>query len=291
MLSLAAATRGWAAPEPEIEIQEEEEEEEDELLLRCESVSAALKRALGMVHGNRFSAWRALLTLTLALALLPALLLASAAVLVRACRCCCWRRCPSGASRLLTAAPRRPARPPAGGTSDTAMGLVSRADVLKGCSPLAAGLKSYQLVGINYLMLLYRQRVGGGILVRRGGGRGAGAPGGQGAGPGAALCRRLAARPGGWWRAAAAGFPLPAQPICPSARLPLCRAGGRDGPRQDGAGHLLPGWAAGAAEQPASLALAHCWHRPAPAGLVARPLRCALACRPAASPPPAPALP
>jgi hypothetical protein len=42
---------------------------------------------------------------------------------------------------------------------------VSRADVLRGCSPLSAGLKSYQLVGINYLMLLYKQKVGGGILV------------------------------------------------------------------------------------------------------------------------------
>jgi SWI/SNF-related matrix-associated actin-dependent regulator 1 of chromatin subfamily A len=32
------------------------------------------------------------------------------------------------------------------------------------CSPLASALKPYQLVGINFLLLLYRQRVGGAIL-------------------------------------------------------------------------------------------------------------------------------
>ena len=32
------------------------------------------------------------------------------------------------------------------------------------CSPLASALKPYQVVGINFLLLLYRQRVGGAIL-------------------------------------------------------------------------------------------------------------------------------
>eukprot|EP00878_Enallax_costatus_P014375 GHUV01015035.1.p1 GENE.GHUV01015035.1~~GHUV01015035.1.p1 ORF type:complete len:687 (+),score=273.54 GHUV01015035.1:305-2365(+) len=51
------------------------------------------------------------------------------------------------------------------GLSSGALKLVERGPRLyQACSPLAEHLKPYQLVGINFLLLLYRQQVGGAIL-------------------------------------------------------------------------------------------------------------------------------
>lgn len=53
----------------------------------------------------------------------------------------------------------------ADGLSSGALKLVERGPRLyAACSPLAEHLKPYQLVGINFLLLLYRQQVGGAIL-------------------------------------------------------------------------------------------------------------------------------
>lgn len=51
------------------------------------------------------------------------------------------------------------------GMAAAALQLVERGPRLEAAtSPLAAHLKPYQLVGINFLLLLYRQQVGGAIL-------------------------------------------------------------------------------------------------------------------------------
>lgn len=51
------------------------------------------------------------------------------------------------------------------GAAAAALQLVERGPRLEAAtSPLAAHLKPYQLVGINFLLLLYRQQVGGAIL-------------------------------------------------------------------------------------------------------------------------------
>lgn len=53
----------------------------------------------------------------------------------------------------------------ADGLSSGALKLVERGPRLYAAtSPLAEHLKPYQLVGINFLLLLYRQQVGGAIL-------------------------------------------------------------------------------------------------------------------------------
>ena len=50
-------------------------------------------------------------------------------------------------------------------THDGGARLVTRGAQLEAaCSPLTAHLKPYQIVGINFLLLLYRQAVGGAIL-------------------------------------------------------------------------------------------------------------------------------
>jgi SWI/SNF-related matrix-associated actin-dependent regulator 1 of chromatin subfamily A len=51
------------------------------------------------------------------------------------------------------------------GLSSNSLKLVERGPRLEAaCSALADHLKPYQLVGINFLLLLYRQQVGGAIL-------------------------------------------------------------------------------------------------------------------------------
>ena len=51
-----------------------------------------------------------------------------------------------------------------GATEEDSNELVTHAEAVTACGDNARYLKPYQLVGVNFLMLLYRQKIGGAIL-------------------------------------------------------------------------------------------------------------------------------
>ncbi len=51
-----------------------------------------------------------------------------------------------------------------GATEEDSNELVTHAEAETACGDNARYLKPYQLVGVNFLMLLYRQKIGGAIL-------------------------------------------------------------------------------------------------------------------------------